>query len=164
MKALNIGCHDIHIENVINLDNDPTMKPDIVMDCTKLQENFEQESVDFVYAGHFLEHFEVPIGKKIAKDIFQILKPYGVLIATVPDYSKCMKMGIAEAERIIIAEGDHKSLMNIERLKDYLKEAGFLTVIEAKPWEIAHCPFPRVEWQTSVVGIKHPPVSFRGIK
>jgi hypothetical protein len=161
--ALNIGCHDIHIAGMVNVDNDAAMKPDLLLDCTKLTSKFEKNSVDFVYAGHFFEHFDVHVGKQIVIDIFTILKDYGVLVATVPDYTKCFGMKIEEAERIIIAVGTHKVLMNIDRLRDYLCCAGFKTVVQAKPSELAHCPFPNVEWQTSIIGIKHPHINFHGI-
>jgi predicted SAM-dependent methyltransferase len=164
MIALNIGCHDIHMSEMINIDNDPEMKPDLLLDCTKLLDHFQEKSVDFVYAGHFFEHFSISIGMKIVSDIFKILRPYGSLIVTIPDYSKCNELSIEEADRIIFAEDTHKVLMNFKRVKEYLKSAGFATVIEAKPNELAHCPFPNIEWQTSAIGLKHPPVSFYGIK
>lgn len=162
--ALNLGCHDIHVAGMTNIDNDAAMKPDLLLDCAKLLERFKEETVDFVYAGHFFEHFSIEEGKKIVADIFKILKQYGVLIATVPDYSKCNDLPVDEADRIIMAVGTHKVLMNIDRLRSYLKSAGFITVVEAEPSELAHCPFPQVKWQTSVLGLKHPSVSFHGIK
>lgn len=162
--AINLGCHDIHITGLTNIDIDEKMKPDLLWDCTKLLDKFKPESLNFVYAGHFLEHISIEIGKKVVSDIFTILKQYGTFIAVVPDYSKCFNMGIDEAERIIMAENTHKILMNSKRLKTYFSEAGFKTIIEAKPDEIAYCPFPMVEWQTCIVGIKHPQVGFYGIK
>jgi len=164
MEAINIACHDIHVSGMTNIDIDPLMKPDLLLDCTRLLEHFKEENVDFVYAGHFLEHLVYSEGQKVVSDIYKILRTYGVFIATVPDYTKCKTLSITEAESVILAGGLHKSLMDVERLKNYFKTAGFLTVVEAKPSELAHCPFPKVEWQTSVIGIKHPPVFFHGIK
>lgn len=160
--ALNIACHDIHIADMINIDNDPAMKPDILLDCTKLLHVYEINTIDFIYAGHFLEHLILEQGKQFVLDCFKLLKPYGVLEVTVPDWTKVFKMDTNEAERIIMAVGTHKSLMDITRLKEYLTYAGFLTVVEAEPNELGHCPF-KVDWQTCVVGIKHDKVQFHGI-
>jgi predicted SAM-dependent methyltransferase len=163
MKALNIGCHDIHIAGMINIDIDPAMKPDLLLDCTKLTEHFEAESIDFIYAGHLLEHLTMSEGKKLVSDIYRILKQYGTFVTTIPDYTKCANMSIEETESVVIAGGQHKVLMNIQRLKKYMHEAGFCTIAEVQPNEIPHCPFPKVTWQTSAIAIKHPIVYFHGI-
>lgn len=162
-QAINIACHDIHIKGTINIDIDPDMKPDLVWDCTKLKHKFVKESIDFAYAGHFLEHLDVLTGKKFVNDVFLILKMYGCFVVTVPDYTKCHGLSIEETESVIIASGLHKTLMNVDRVKKYFKEAGFLTIVEAQPNEISYCPFPEVAWQTCVIGIKHPEVSFYGV-
>lgn len=163
MIALNLGCHDIHMTNMTNIDSDPESKPDLILDCKKISEYYDEESVDFVYAGHFLEHFSVDEGTRLVSDIFKILKVYGCFIAIVPDYSKCQDLSIDETERIIMAVGTHKVLMNANRLKKYFKDAGFLTVVEAMPSDLAHCPFPDVKWQTCIIGLKHQKVNFYGI-
>lgn len=163
MQAINIGCHDIHINGILNIDIDPAMRPDLVLDCTKLTEHFDKESVDFAYMGHFLEHLTVQEGKKVVADVFHILKQYGCVVITVPDYTKCEGLSIEEVESVVIASGQHKSLMNIARVKEYMHEAGFCTIAEIQPKETPHCPFPEVVWQTSAIGIKHPVVSFHGI-
>jgi len=163
MQALNVGCHDIHISEMLNIDIDPAMKPDLLLDCTKLAEHFDQESIDFVYMGHFLEHLSIQEGKKVVADIFHILKQYGSVVITIPDYTKCDGLTITEVESVVIAGGQHKTLMNIERVKEYMHEAGFCTIAEIQPKETPHCPFPEVTWQTSAIGIKHPVVRFHGI-
>lgn len=164
MQAINIGCHDIHIYGMLNIDIDPAMKPDLLLDCTKLTEYFGEESVNFVYMGHFLEHLTIQEGKKVVSDIFHILKQYSSLVVTVPDYTKCVGQNIEVVENVVIAGGQHKTLMNITRVKEYMHEAGFCTIAEIQPKETPHCPFPQVAWQTSAIGIKHPVVNFHGIK
>lgn len=163
MIALNIGCHDIHIDSLENLDIDESMNPDAVVDCTRLRERYEDNTVDFCYAGHFLEHFDKKTGMQIVKDVHKILKPFGVFIAITPDYTKTYDMSTEEAERIILAEGTHKSLMAIPRLREYFVAAGFQTCAQAHPHEIGYCPFPNVLWQSGMIGIKHPIPLFRGV-
>ena len=162
--ALNLGCHDIRISGLINLDIDPAMQPDIVMDCTRLRNHYEDDTVDFVFCGHFLEHFNKPTGMQIVKDVHKILKPFGCFIAIVPDYTKTNDLSIDEAERIIMAEDTHKSLMAIPRLREYFISAGFQTCAQAYPHEIGYCAFPHVLWQSAMIGVKHPIPQFGGIK
>lgn len=158
--ALNIGCHDIHMTGFVNIDIDPEMHPDLLWDCTRLREKFEDGSVSCINAGHFLEHLSVQDGKKVVKDAFDLLAPFGVFVATCPDYSKVDGMTIEEKERIIMAEGTHLVLMDGQRLKSYLTEAGFLTSVVTSPDNNGLCPFPNVKWQTSIIGIKHHSVRF----
>lgn len=155
MKALNIGCHDIKLSGFLNIDLDPTMAPDLVWDCTKLRSKFEDGSISFINAGHFLEHFDVLTGKRIVQDCFALLAPYGVLGVTCPDHTKVDGLSIAEKERILFAEGDHKVLMDATRMEEYLREAGFRTVVSMPPEQYGFCPFPGVKWQTVTLGIKH---------
>lgn len=118
----------------INIDLDPSMKPDLLADGTRLP--FKNKTIALIYAGHFLEHLNLKDGKKVVKDLFHILKDYGVFVAVVPDYTKCDGMPIEHKESIILAEGAHKVLIDIERLKSYFYEAGFVTVVEAQTKEL----------------------------
>jgi len=46
---------------------------------------FKNNSVDFIYTSHFLEHFKKFEAEKIVKDCFRVLKPGGAIRITVPD-------------------------------------------------------------------------------
>jgi SAM-dependent methyltransferase len=46
---------------------------------------FKDESVDFIYTSHFLEHFKKFEAEKIVRDCFRVLKPGGTIRVTVPD-------------------------------------------------------------------------------
>ena len=161
--ALNVGCHDIHMEGFVNIDLDPEMAPDLLADATKLLEHYSPGTVDFIYCGQFLEHLPVAVGRGVCRDFHALLRDYGSLIVVVPDYSKCPpSMSIEERERIILAEGTHLCLMDEARVRDYLSEAGFTTVTSPELREIPHCPFPHVTWQTALLAIKHPAPGHRG--
>lgn len=156
--CLNVGCHDIHLKDFVNIDLDPAMKPDLVLDATKLPTAFAPGTVDFIYCGHFLEHLSIEQGKQVAKDFFSLLRDYGSVEIVVPDYSKIpANATIEEREGILLADGQHKSLMDIHRLRQYLTEAGFTTIVEAQDLrQLPHCLFPQVAWQTAVLAVKHP--------
>jgi hypothetical protein len=159
MIALNVGCHDIRIDGFENLDINPEMKPDVVRDCTKLSMYYKPGSVDMVYMGHFLEHFKIEDSAKIVRDVHFILKDYGICCCVCPDYTK-VPPNPDEAERIILGAGEHMSIFNDLRLLQIFKEQGFTTFpvdVRDVPWT----PFPQISWQSSVLAVKHPKVSFR---
>jgi predicted SAM-dependent methyltransferase len=159
MICLNVGCHDIQIAGFINIDIDPVMKPDLLWDATKLKEKFIDDTVDFIYCGHFLEHLSIVDGQKVIGDFYSILKPFGSIVTVIPDYTKTSKDLIEEAETVIIAGGQHKSLYDEQRLLKMFKIAKFSAwPIDVKdiPW----CRWPQVIWQSAIIGVKHPPVVF----
>jgi len=157
---LNVGCADIHIDRFINLDLDPAMNPDIIMDCTKLIDNYAPDSVDFIFCGHFLEHFPFNESKQIVKDFYTISKPYSMCMIVIPDYRKIPDHP-DQAENIIFGNlHDHKCVYSEARLLSVMQEAGFTSWpidIRTVPW----CRFPEVLWQSAVIGIKHPRVEFK---
>jgi predicted SAM-dependent methyltransferase len=159
MICLNVGCNDIQLADFINIDLNHSVKPDLVWDATKLRDKFQDDSVDFIYCGHFLEHFNAATAQAIIKDFHYLLRPYGCAVAVVPDYTKVDKLDVASAERIIMAEGTHKILFNESRLHDYFYNGGFTTFpvdVRLLPW----CRFPQVSWQSTIIAMKHPKVTF----
>ena len=116
MTYLNVGSHDIQLVDFINIDIDPLMKPDLVWDATRLREKFQDESIDFIFCGHFVEHFTIDVVSGIIKDFYHLLKPYCCVVTVVPDFTKVNTNNVEESERIIMGAGEHKSLMNEARL------------------------------------------------
>jgi predicted SAM-dependent methyltransferase len=84
-------------------------------------------SVDFFFAEHVFEHFTGSVGYKALENIFNYLKPGGVLRIAVPDgnfpssvYIDGVKPGGTGA-----GAKDHKMLFNYRILGLWLKEIGF---------------------------------------
>ena len=149
---------------------DKKFNPDVKCDIVKeLDCFFEPDTVDFIYAGHFLEHVPYEDGIKVVKNCHKILKPFGSLLITIPDYTKCdEKISIEEAERVILGSGEHVSLYHIGRLKQVLEAGGFRlwseVPLERVPYLIYSNSLKPVadKWQTSVLAVKHlPPVPLR---
>ena len=162
-KALNLGSNVHKFLGFINIDLDEKHNPDLVADCCHLDKHFEPNSVDFIHAGHFLEH--VPYGDaiRIIKQCHSILKPFGSLLITVPDYTKCEGLSIEEAERVILGSGEHVCLYHIGRLKQIMDAGGFRLWAEVPLENVPYLiyannrnPVPD-KWQTSVVAVKHIP-------
>lgn len=124
-KILNLGCDRFKLPGFTNIDLNPDVNPDLVLDLNQLDNHFEEKSVDFIFAGHVLEHLPYPNSLNLLKQCQKILKPFRMMLIVVPDYSKCMDLDVETAERVIMARGDHKMLFNKDRLYKMIKESGF---------------------------------------
>ena len=150
---LHIGCGTIYKEGWINIDNNSDnniKKLDFMWDLKKplpLPEN----SVDFIYNEHFLEHLTVDDGGGLIKNLMKILKPNAVLRIAMPDLRKSVenymnknylsenrvelkKYGLdfiqtnAEALNIDFRWWGHQWLYDWEELERRLKEAGCIKI------------------------------------
>ena len=158
---LNLGCSAYKLKNFINIDIDPKVNPDLCLDLNNLEDHFEKNSVDFIFAGHVFEHFNKEDSQKIMNTCYNILKPHRSLLAVVPDYSKCDKLEIELAERIILAKGDHKILFNKDRLRTMLGRAGFnysfhIENLKEVPYLlVSNILDPKPDpWQTAFISLK----------
>lgn len=159
MICLNVGCHDIHIKDFVNIDIDENMKPDLILDATKLRSHFEDDSIDFIYCGHFLEHLNLQDANQVVGDFHKLLRVYGSLVCVVPDYTKAKNMKIEDMESVILADGQHKILFDEVRLKNLFSQNNF-TALNVNVKDLSWCRFPEVEWQSAIIAIKHPVVVF----
>jgi predicted SAM-dependent methyltransferase len=81
---LNLGCGNTYDARWINLDLVSHSSDVIAFDILQTLP-FPDSSIDVVYASHLLEHLaphEVP---RFMRELFRILKPYGILRIVVPD-------------------------------------------------------------------------------
>lgn len=158
---LNLGCSAYKLPNFINIDIDPKVKPELCINLKELKDNFEGNSVDFIFAGHVFEHFKKEDSLKLMKDCYDILKPHRAMLVVVPDYTKCLDQEIDLAERVIMADGDHLMLFNKERLREMLKIAGFRFAYHIE--DLSEIPYILVSniydpkpdsWQTAFIALK----------
>jgi len=158
---LNLGCSDYKLSGFINIDIDPSVKPELCIDLNKLGDYFEEKSIDFIFAGHVFEHFKKEDSQKIMQVCYKLLKPHRAMLSVVPDYTKCSKQLITTAERVILAGGDHLMLFHKERLRGMLRNAGFQHAFHIEDLsEIPYLlvsnvndPLPDV-WQTGFITLK----------
>lgn len=160
-KCLNIGCDRWKLPGFINIDINPEVNPDLILDLNNLAEHFNENSVDFIYAGHIFEHFEYKESLNIIKQCQSVLKPFRTLLAVVPDWRKAQEESDESADRIILAHGDHKMLMSAERLRAMLKDSGFKIVQEIE--NLIEIPYILVsdtsnpvadQWQSGFLALK----------
>jgi predicted SAM-dependent methyltransferase len=168
MKVLNFGCNIFKLNGFTNIDIDPKNGPDVVMDLGNLRQNYAQNEVDFIYAGHFFEHISWENGKKLMQDVHTVLKPFSSIVIAVPDYVKTTEQeDIVNAERIILNYGNHVTLYNLGRLEELASQAGFqfFTEVELErvPWLLRPAAPPGApegfvpppeKWQTAFMAMK----------
>lgn len=79
---INLGCGYDHKEGFTNIDILEEVKPDIVLDITKENFPFEDNSVDLIYSRHTFEH--LTNFDHIFKEMYRVLKDKGMIHIIVP--------------------------------------------------------------------------------
>jgi predicted SAM-dependent methyltransferase len=144
---LNVGCGTDYKKGWVNVDNnsDNNIKNlDLNWDLRNPLP-YDDNSVDYIFNEHLVEHLEVDEARTVIKDLMRVLKPGGVLRIAMPNLEEVVdqykKLPISKdptikrfkltyiktrAERINIAfrEWGHKWLYDPEELRRRLKEAG----------------------------------------
>lgn len=125
-RGLDLGCgpskafpHFIGVDNLKDVQLfGVQMRPDLVVDtCENLYE-FADNSKDFIFSSHMLEHFEYEAVAPALKDWMRVLRDGGHLVLYLPDedeYPKCGEPG---------ANPDHKWNVNYDRVIDAMKLCG----------------------------------------
>lgn len=84
-RKVNLGCGPHAIEGWQNFDME-THPGVIARDLRKgFQNLFVNDSVDFIFSEHFIEHLDYFEGLYLLKECFRVLKPGGVLRISTPD-------------------------------------------------------------------------------
>lgn len=102
----------------------------------------EDQTVDFVYSSHFLEHLTKEHGRRLLDECFRVLKPGGVLRIAVPDLEHAWQMyRRGDKERMIhdfffsgdeTGFGQHRYAYDYELLSAVLYEKGFTQIQRAE--------------------------------
>jgi hypothetical protein len=79
---INLGCGTFQLKGFVNIDREESVAPDIVCDVLDLPYN--EDTVDEIYAGHILEHFDWLDGLRALRYWRTILKPGGKISVSVP--------------------------------------------------------------------------------
>ncbi len=75
---LNIGCHKRYLNGWINADIRKVKPLDIVLDA-RYNLPFKNNSLDFIYSEHFIEHLTYEEGEFFFKECHRTLKPSGIV-------------------------------------------------------------------------------------
>lgn len=101
--VLNLGCgRKAKMNKGVNVDIDPACSPDLVWDLNKLPLPFEDNTFERCIISHVFEHLGDPWAIKMPyvewffkfwKEIWRVLKPYGIVQFVAPNVNNEMTWG-----------------------------------------------------------------------
>lgn len=101
---LHLGCGPVKLDNFVNIDLHGDSMADLVDDIRTL-ERFKEKyqpgvdcHVDLIYASHVLEHLSHDEVVPVLKLWFDILRPGGKIMISVPDLDRIVKQYMANWE------------------------------------------------------------------
>jgi predicted SAM-dependent methyltransferase len=83
-RKLHLGCADNCLEGWLNSDRLPPSKQVIYIDATRTMP-FPDDTFDYVYSEHMIEHVPYPGGRHMLEECHRILKPGGKVRISTPD-------------------------------------------------------------------------------
>jgi predicted SAM-dependent methyltransferase len=143
---LHVGCGQNHFPGWVHLDINSALAHVDALWNAEDPLPCEEESVDFIYSEHFLEHLSVEEGVGFLRDCYRVLRPGGVLRTAMPSLTESVrqyyendwankpwmeKYGYtwiktrAEMINIAFRHWGHQWLYDEEELLRRLQEAGF---------------------------------------
>lgn len=127
---------------------------------------FKNNSVDIIFASHFLEHLPKRTAEKFLRKCFYILKSGGTIRLIVPDIDIVLKRYLEDYKTNAVAAGEefntrlfengqHKWMYNLESLSDLLAKSGFkrirkMSFRKSKIKDINNLETPNLKYYTSL--------------
>ncbi|MCE7700261.1 MAG: methyltransferase domain-containing protein, partial [Methanobacterium paludis] len=159
---LNMGCGNVKLIDWVNIDIEPGA--DLIVDLRKGLP-FKNNSIDFIYNEHFIEHLKLEDGQKVLNEFYRVLKNGGVLRIATPDldyiltkYSEGWRdqdwlswpeydfiMSKGQMINISFRWWGHEYLYNEDDLKHLLMRAGFRSVIRCELKESTYSELKNLE-------------------
>ncbi len=167
---LNVGCGTDYKDGWINIDNN--MDQNIEDDRLDLNWDLrnplpmKDNSVDFIFNEHLVEHLTVPEAEIMLKDFKRVLKPGGVMRIAMPDLETAIEHYLnlpldkdpvikrfnldyikTRAERINMAfrAWGHMWLYDAEELRRRLTDVGFTKIVQCKFGKSKHPELCKLE-------------------
>lgn len=82
---LNVGCGPCYMDGWVNIDNNSTLlKVDLLHDA-RLPFPYPNDSIQFIYNEHFIEHMTLADGLNFFKEAYRMLVKGGVMRIAAPD-------------------------------------------------------------------------------
>jgi len=148
---LNIGCGNKPFKGFVNVDNLDIPEIQHPMTDARDLSAINDESVDYIYACHVLEH--MPRGDTLGALIEwnRVLKTGGVIRISVPDWDSTVKyyQQTGDLENLLnwiyggrekeeLNEFTHRRIFNLANLRSLLYESGFKRIERYHPWDTFH--------------------------
>lgn len=139
---VNIGCGEFYAQGWTNVDRTKVEggpQPDIVASADDLP--FEDGDVEYLYAGHVLEHIDIKGIPAILAEFARVLSEDGTLLVVGPDLDRARESHPEAVEGILHGdcrwEGD-------EHLWES-RESTMLDLLEASGWATHPLPIEKVD-------------------
>ena len=87
---LNLCCGDVISRSYINIDMEPSVKPDLVLDIRKEKLPYENKSIEEVRIFHGIEHIERKYWDFVFMEASRVLLDNGLLVLGYPEFSICV--------------------------------------------------------------------------
>lgn len=145
---LNVGCGRVKKAGYLNVDIDPSVKPDLILNISSILP-FKDEKFQVIEAYHIIEHIFPWLIQDLLKDFFRVLKPQGRLIIECPNIEAActwlvgnMQYGWNSQMGMWALYGDpnpenpfhmHKWGYTPLTLSDILRQAGFTNITREIP-------------------------------
>lgn len=91
MKMLNVGSNAVVFPDWINIDKWPSPGVDLVHDA-RTPFPFEDNSIDFIYSEHFIEHLTAEEGIFYFQECYRMLNPGGIVRTATFDIDELMEI------------------------------------------------------------------------
>jgi SAM-dependent methyltransferase len=84
LLKINLGCGRKKIEGYVNLDSNPHVEPDVLINVGRDPWPFEDSSVDRAAASHIMEHLDTDELMHFMKELYRVMKPGHPIHVAVP--------------------------------------------------------------------------------
>ncbi len=91
IRKLNIGCGNTKLDGWLNADIFPKSGQMVYLDATKTFP-FDNETFDYVYSEHMIEHLPFAEGLKMLHECYRVLKKAGKIRISTPDLSSIIAL------------------------------------------------------------------------
>ncbi len=91
LLKLNLGCGSNKLKGFVNIDIEPTVKPDLIHDFVAERLPFPNNSVSDIVMFHTIEHIRKMFHQPIVMDLWRVLKPQGELVISYPEFEQCFQ-------------------------------------------------------------------------
>ncbi len=162
---LNIGCGKVKYDGWVNIDID--YNADLILD-TRKGLPFKENSIDFIFSEHFVEHLTFEESQKLLRECYKCLKAGGTIRTATPDLDYIVsKYGTdwknqdwinwpeynfiktkGRMLNISFREWGHKYLFNAEDLQNHLVSVGFKNTIRCDQNRSTHKELCNLETRT----------------